>query len=303
MKNNKITVFATIAALMTQIIFGFSFMFTKIALGFASPLTVIADRYILAFVLLTAIMLCTKTRIKFNKNTIKVIIMSLFQPVLYFIFETYGIKLTTSGFSAVMIALIPLVSMAGGMFVLGEIPSPLQFLFTGLTVCGVVIMSFAGNSEGTVSLLGVLFLLGAVVSSAAYVITTRKLANEFTAFERTYIMTLVGMVSFVIIAFLENIHSPIDIITPFKSIPYTLSLLYLGIISSVAAFFLLNFASNHLPVAKTTAFSNITTVVSVVAGTLFLKEKFTIWAAVSTVMIIIGVWGVQRIDVKNKTGK
>ena len=46
----KKTALATLAALGAQIIFGFSFMFTKIALGYASPLTVIADRYLTAFV-------------------------------------------------------------------------------------------------------------------------------------------------------------------------------------------------------------------------------------------------------------
>ena len=61
MKENKILP-ATLAALGAQVIFGFSFMFTKIALGYASPLTVIADRYIVAFLGLTVVMLATKTK-------------------------------------------------------------------------------------------------------------------------------------------------------------------------------------------------------------------------------------------------
>ena len=67
MKNNK-TVLATLAALSAQIIFGFSFMFTKIALDYASPLTVIADRYIMAFVGLSVVWIITKTKISINKN-------------------------------------------------------------------------------------------------------------------------------------------------------------------------------------------------------------------------------------------
>ena len=45
---NKTTI-ATIAALISQLIFGLSFMFTKIALKSSSPLTVIANRYMVAF--------------------------------------------------------------------------------------------------------------------------------------------------------------------------------------------------------------------------------------------------------------
>ena len=50
---------ATLSALGAQIIFGFSFMFTKIALGYASPMTVIADRYIVAFISMALVLLVT----------------------------------------------------------------------------------------------------------------------------------------------------------------------------------------------------------------------------------------------------
>ena len=56
----------------------------------------------------------------------------------------------------------------------------------------------------------------------------------------------------------------------------------------------LNFANTYLPVAKTTAFSNLTTVVSVLAGAIFLNEKLGIISALGIVMIITGVWGAQK---------
>ena len=68
MQNKK--VLATFAALGAQVIFGFSFMFTKIALGSASPLTVIADRYIMAFVGMSVAMIFTKTKLKLNKGNV-----------------------------------------------------------------------------------------------------------------------------------------------------------------------------------------------------------------------------------------
>ena len=87
MKNKTVT--ATLAALAAQVIFGFSFMFTKIALGDASPLTVIADRYIMAFIGMSLVMLFTKTKLKLNKGIWKLVMMSLFQPVLYFLFHHF----------------------------------------------------------------------------------------------------------------------------------------------------------------------------------------------------------------------
>ena len=106
-------------------------------------------------------------------------------------------------------------------------------------------------------------------------------------------MTVIGLIVFTLISVLQNIDNPVNVISAFGSGAYTLAILYLGIFSSVAAFLLLNFANTYLPVAKTTVFSNITTVVSVIAGMIFLKEKFTWETAFSTIMIVAGVWGVQ----------
>ncbi|MBR2974070.1 MAG: DMT family transporter [Clostridia bacterium] len=302
MKENKILP-ATLAALGAQVIFGFSFMFTKIALGYASPLTVIADRYIVAFLGLTVVMLATKTKINMHKNIWKLVLMSIFQPVLYFIFETYGIQLTTSAFSSIMISMIPVVSMIGGIFVLAEVPSPVQYVFSALSVAGVVIMSLTGNAEGTVTVPGIILLLGAVISSVAYNTSSRKISGEFTALERTYAMTLIGLISFVGIAIIENIKNPVKVIASFAHFEYTAAILYLGLISSVVAFLLLNYANTYLPVAKTTAFSNITTVVSVVAGAIFLDEKITAVTVISTGMIIAGVTGVQIFGVSKVKNK
>ena len=298
MKNN--TASATLAALMAQVIFGFSFMFTKIALEYTSPPVVIADRYITAFIGLTTVMLVTKTKIRFTKNMWKLIVMSVFQPVMYFLFESYGIKLTTSSFSSVMIALIPVVAMISGIWLLKEVPTVMQYVYALLSVAGVAVMAFAGNAEGTVAPIGIVLLFGAVLSSVAYNIASRKLSAEFNTFERTYAMTVIGLIVFVTIAVAENGGNVQNVIIHFKNMPYTAAILYLGLVSSVVAFLLLNYANTHLPVAKTTVFSNITTVVSVIAGMIFLGEKFSVETAVSTVMIVIGVWGVQRINVREK---
>ena len=297
MKNNKV-ILATLAALTAQVIFGFSFMFTGIALENASPMTVIADRYIVAFLGLSLVMLFTKTKLRIEKNIWKLVLMSLFQPLMYFVFETYGVERTNSSFSGVMISMIPIVSMIAGIFVLNERPSFMQYVFAALSVAGVVIAVLSGQKEGIVSGLGVILLIGAVLSSAFYNISSRKISSEFSAFERTYAMTLIGVVSFVLIAFFENRQNPVNIIAGFSESSYLYAILYLGIVSSVAAFLLLNFANTHLPVAKTTVFSNITTVVSVIAGVVFLDEQITALVILGVTMIVTGVVGVQALNTK-----
>ncbi|MBE7039884.1 MAG: DMT family transporter [Ruminococcaceae bacterium] len=301
MNRNK-AVFAGLAALSAQIIFGFSFMFTKIALKYASPMTVIADRYIVAFIFMSAVLFFKKEKIRFRKNMLKLLVLAGFQPLMYYIFETYGIEMTTSSFSSIMISMIPVVSMICSVFVLKEIPSFFQYVFSALSVCGVVIVALLGAEGGTVTPIGVLFLLGAVISSVGYNIASRKLSKEFSVIERTFVMMLIGVISFVIISFFENINNPIAVISGFASWEFTLAVLYLGAISSVVAFLLLNYANTYLPVAKTVVFANVTTVVSVVAGFIFLDEELSFASVVAIIMIITGIFGVQRLSIK-KSGE
>ena len=48
---------AIISAIISQTIFGFSFMFSKIALNYATPMVQLADRLLVAFIALTLILL------------------------------------------------------------------------------------------------------------------------------------------------------------------------------------------------------------------------------------------------------
>ena len=53
-------------------------------------------------------------------------------------------------------------------------------------------------------------------------------------------------------------------------------------------------------ISPSSVFSNFTTVVSVFAGAAFLDEKLTFQAVISTIMIVVGVWGVQILNVTKK---
>ena len=67
-------------------------------------------------------------------------------------------------------------------------------------------------------------------------------------------------------------------------------MVYLGILSSGVAYGLLNFANSHLTVTETSLFSNVTTVVSVLAGVVLLKEPFSLWQVLGVVLILACVF-------------
>ena len=57
---------------------------------------------------------------------------------------------------------------------------------------------------------------------------------------------------------------------------------------------MLNYAMNYLPLARAASFANVTTVVSILAGVFLLHESFGWRHLMGAVMIVIGVYGVNR---------
>ena len=75
-------------------------------------------------------------------------------------------------------------------------------------------------------------------------------------------------------------------------------MLYLGPLASIICYFLSGYALTYLPVARESVFINLTTAVSVFAGAVFLHESFTWLSFVFCLLILIGVWGVQKASPK-----
>lgn len=275
-------------------IFGFSFLFSKLAMNVAEPFVLLAVRFLVAFLLMTLLkqLRLVPCNLK-GKNIRPLLILGLLQPVIYFIGESYGIKYTSSSFAGILIALIPIVGLGFGALFLKEKPTVSQILFSVLSVAGVIVMT-AMDGMGAFQWKGFLFLLGAVVSGALFTIQSRSTAEQFTSFERTYVMFGVGTAAFVLIALIQGGANAQMWIVPLTNGGFWISILYLACVSSVGAFLLLNKALDVLDVARSLVFANVTTVISVLAGIVFLKEHFSAVQAIGIIMVLIGVYGVNR---------
>src|SRR5674476_356644 len=87
-----------------SLIFGLSFLFIKIALESLSPLALISYRFTLAAIVLTLLVAFRIIKVDFKGKPLKMLaLLSLFEPILYFIFETIGINLTSSSEAALTI--------------------------------------------------------------------------------------------------------------------------------------------------------------------------------------------------------
>lgn len=311
----KETRIATLCAMMGNSIFGFSFMFSRVALGIASPFVMLMHRFILAFLGLAVVAAYASFKgidraadgnihfLRFSlrgKRIAPLLMLGIVQPVLYFLCESYGISMTNASFSGVIIALVPIAALALGALFLRETPSRTQVCWSAVSIAGVVLMTMMQSAEGEVRPLGVVLLFGAVLSGVMFNIISRGISGEFSALERTVVMMAVAAAAFTALAVWETQGNLSILLAPLSSGAFMASLLYLSLASSIGAFMLINYASNTLPVAKTTAFCNLTTVISVFAGVVFLGEPFGAVSLLASVMIVSGIWGVQRAQTRTR---
>ena len=290
---------AIIAAIVCHGFWGISFMASRAALNRVPVFLLLSHRFLLAFVIMTIICFTPFGDCHLRgKPMLPLILLGLFQPVIYFIGEQYGILHSSTIFSGVMIAMIPIAASLAAIPILNEKLSLRQFLCSLLSVGGVIGIGFLTNNSGSLDWIGIFGLTVAVLAASAYQLAGRRISGSYTSFERSYLMICVGAVCFSIPAMI-TVHGDIyAYFRPLKDSEYFLSVIFLGVCCSVICFFLSNYVLTGLSVAQSAVFANLTTVVSVLAGTLILHEPFSFQGLIYCVMILLGIYGVLNTDGK-----
>lgn len=292
-KKQAFKVFA--AALICHVFWGFSFMASDYALSVAHVFVLLSHRFLAAFAVMNLLVLfrAAKLRLK-SKRIWPLLLLGLLEPVIYFFGEQYGILHSGTVFSGVMIAMIPVACTLAAVLLLKERPTAGQLIFSVISVGGVIGIGLMGSGSGTVELIGVIALLTAVVAAAGYTLLSRKLSKEFTPFERTYMMMAVGAAVFTACAAVKCGFSVKEYAAPFADLNYLLCVLFLSVCCSVICYFMSGYAITYMSVARETVFANLTTAVSVFAGVVFLHEPFSWLGLVCCVLILVGIYGVQK---------
>ena len=282
------------AAIVANSFWGFSFMASRVAMNTAQVVVMLSHRFLIAFLVMSMMLFTPLGNCHLRgKKLLPLLLLGLLEPVIYFFGEQYGILHSSTVFSGVLIALIPIASTLAAIPILGEKPTLRQIFFSILSVGGVIGIGLLTKSSGSLDWIGVAGLLIAVSSAVAYTLLSRGISKQYTPFERTFFMLGFGALIFTVFAAFSvngDIHA---YIRPFEEWRYLLAILFLSVCCSVIAFFFSSYSLTGLHVARATVFANLTTVVSVFAGTVFLHEPFSLVGLLCCVLILIGIYGIQ----------
>lgn len=281
-------------ALMTLII-GLSFIFVKIGLRYAHPVDFLAHRFTVAALgLFVFFFLSGKKRPRFSRRDFfSLLLLSLFYPLLLFSMQTIGLQFTSASEAGILSAVAPIFTVILASIFLKEKNTFLQIIAILLSVTGVVyIMYRNGLGEMTSETLkGDFFILLSVLSMSIYFVLGRKLTQQIPAMDITFFMTVTACVLFNLIAVTNHLKTDTLLLyfDAFANAEFLWAILYLGVLSSFVTSFLTTNALTVIPASHVAIFNNLSPVIAVFGGVLFLDETLYLYHIIGGVMVLSGI--------------
>ena len=293
--NNKKIVTAYLGLIFMASIIGLSFIFVKIGLQYGSALDLLAYRFTMAFFSIVIFWVSGVIKIpQINVKKIKqLVILSLFYPVFFFLFQTYGMESSSVTEAGIIFAMSPIVTLVSAQIFLKEQTSWLQKCGIGLSVLGILYIvlhknNFAGNIQ---SIEGILLLFLSIFSFAGYIVAGKKSKIVLTPMEITVWMTVIAFVVFNIWNFCDHLyqHNLETFFQPMTHINFIWSTLYLGVLSTVVTSFFSNYSLPLIPASQIAVLGNLSPIFAIISGILLLDEHLFSYQIIGGFFVLIGI--------------
>jgi drug/metabolite transporter (DMT)-like permease len=267
----------------------------KIALIYTDPLNILAHRFTVSFITISIPVLLKWIKLNIGLEDMKKILpLSIFYPALFFAFQSFGFSYISSSEAGIIHATIPIITLILATFILKEKTTLVERISVFLSVVGVVyIFLMKGINFKSSSFIGIVLIFLSAISSSSYNVLARKIVQKYKFIDVAYVMIFIGFISFNLLSMVDRLYKG-DLKTYFSAFAnqdFLISILYLGILSSVVTSLLSNYALSIISAPKMSVFNNLSTLVTVVAGVLLLNERLYYYHIIGIVSILIGVLG------------
>ena len=284
--NSRLLVY--ILLVLSMLFWGMSFVWTTIVFRYYSPVTTVFLRLLISSGFLFLIVFLIGKKEKIRKEDRKLFLLSaLFNPFLYFIGESYGLKLTSSTISAVMIATIPLFAPVAAYYILRERLTKLNIIGLFLSFGGIIIILASRDFAMTASPWGMLFLFSAVISAVIYAIMLKKLSDKYSAFFIVAVQNIIGVIYFIPYFMFFEFG---DFLKVKPNAEVIFSLIALAVLCSSLAFVFFTISTRHIGVTRTNVFANLIPVFTAVFSYFILAEHFGFQKISGMALVIFGVF-------------
>jgi len=290
------------SALGAAFFWSFSFIWFKIAFLAYNPLTVVIFRLIISAALILIIAALMKRLQKLKREDIRLfVLMAFFEPFIYFLAESYGLKYVSSTVAAVIVATIPLFTPLAAWYFHREKVSGMNVLGLLFSFVGVGFVVLNRTFQLDASPLGVGLEFMAVFSAIAYSIVLKKLASKYNTLTIIAYQNIIGIAFFLPLWLVVDFNTFIQ--TPFHLQAFR-AILLLAVFSSTLAFVFFTESVRKIGITRSNIFINLIPVFVAIFSFLILKEELGLQKASGIVIVVSGLFLAQlkpKSKVKNTT--
>jgi len=285
--NKKSIIYISIC--ISMFFWGFSFIWSNQVLKAGIPVfALVFFRMAVAGVLLLAFTLGTrKLEMPKRKDVGWFLLLALAEPFLYFIGETFGMKLTASPtLCSVVIATIPIFSMVFAISVYRERVSRSNMAGIFLTLPGICLVVFENGFGNVAHPVGVAMLFLAVFSAVGYSLVVKKLSNRYSSITINTLQHVIGAIYFF----------PLFLIVDYQTVT-TLSftwelirpILLLAVFCSCLCYFLFINTIREIGISRASIFTTLIPVVTAVGAYLLGEEALPLRKILGIGIVVVGL--------------
>ena len=288
--DNKAVVY--LLSVLAIVLWGMSYIWSDrlIALGVPISYFVPLRIFVAGIILLLFNILTKNFRLIARKDIWKFLLLALFEPLIYFFCETYGIKETGSPtISAMIIASVPIFSVGAGFLFFKERISVINALGIAVTLGGIcLVLLKQGGDEGVPQnfILGVVLLMIAVFSEVGHASLTKLLADGYKPQVIVMYQFLIGTVYFLpffLTRGIENFDARLvswEVLEP---------ILCLAVLCSSLAFSLWAMAIKKLGVGKSSVFLAMMCVATALVAEVIGREHLSLFQWLGVLIAVLGI--------------
>lgn len=276
-----------IIATLSMLLWGFSYVWTKIVFDYYEPFTTVFLRLLISSIVLIAFIFIFRKPKRIKKEHYKLFLLSaIFNPFLYFIGESFGLKYVSPTISAVIIATIPVFTPIAAVMFLKEKLSWINVLGLLISFCGIIIMILKKDFSLNADLTGILFLAGAVFAAVIYGVFLKKLTVHYSSLTIIAYQNTLGAIFFLPLFLTFEFDTFIAVKPNFELVS---SLILLAVFASSLAYILYASTVRNIGISKANIYTNLIPVFTGVSSYFILAEHFDFAKIIGILIVILGV--------------
>lgn len=302
MKINGKLLSGHLSALITIIIWGTTFISTKILLTDFKPIEILFFRFVLGFL---ALFVIYPKRIKNTTKKQELIFASagLCGITLYYLLENIALTYTTASNVGVIISVSPLFIAILSGIISKESTKLNSSFFIGFAVAmaGIYIISF-GTSKFEMNPAGDILAVIAAIIWAVYSLLSKKISSfGFNTIQNTRRIFTYGILFMIPLLFVFDFK--LDL-AKFTDTDNLVNLIFLGLGASALCFVTWNFSVKRLGAVKTGIYIYTVPLITVATSAIILKEQFKLSSIIGIALILSGLLLSEiKIDLKKRGNK